>query len=133
MLKEMDFIHIFIIWRGTPKTKNLFIKSCVFILTCLNVSHLQSSIWCSTPTEMFLLLFKFLNLLIWMPFSASIIFCFTSSTLGKRFPLRTFFIWGNKKMLLGQDQMNREGGALGSCNFWSKTAEYSVWCGQVWS
>ena len=32
-----------------------------------------------------------------MPFSASAVFCFTSSTSAKCFPLRTFFIWGNKK------------------------------------
>ena len=33
-----------------------------------------------------------LNLLILMPFSASAIFCFTSSTLAKHFLLRTFYI-----------------------------------------
>ena len=29
---------------GSPKPQNLFIKSCVFILTCLNFSHLQSTL-----------------------------------------------------------------------------------------
>ena len=29
--------------RGDPKYWNLFIKNCVFILTCLNLSHLQST------------------------------------------------------------------------------------------
>ena len=43
---------------------------------------------------------QFLNSSILMLFSASAIFCFTSSTLAKHFPLRTFFIWGNKKMSL---------------------------------
>ena len=40
---------------------------------------------------------QFLNLLILMPFCASSIFSFISSTLERRFPLRTFFIWGNKR------------------------------------
>ena len=44
---------------------------------------------------------QFLNSLSLMPFSASAIFCFTSSTSAKHFPLRTFFIWGNKKISLG--------------------------------
>ena len=44
---------------------------------------------------------QFLNLSVSMPFSASAIFCFTSSTLAKCFPLRTFFILGNKKKLFG--------------------------------
>ena len=30
--------------RGTQKTQNLFIKNCVVILTCLNSSHLQSTL-----------------------------------------------------------------------------------------
>ena len=35
-------------------------------------------------------------------FSASAIFCFTSSTSTKRFPLRTFFISGNKNIAWGE-------------------------------
>ena len=42
---------------------------------------------------------EFLNTLILMPFSASAIFCFTSSTSARLFPLRIFFIQGNKKSL----------------------------------
>ena len=38
---------------------------------------------------------QFLNLSIFMPFSVSAVFCFTSSTSSKCFPLKTFFIWGN--------------------------------------
>ena len=53
---------------------------------------------------------KFLNSSILMPFSASAIFCFTSSTSTKCFPLKTFFIQGNKKRRLRWwDQVNREG------------------------
>ena len=40
---------------------------------------------------------QFLNLSILIPFSASAIFCFSSSTSTKLFPLRIFFIWENKK------------------------------------
>ena len=41
-----------------------------------------------------------------MPFRASAVFCFTSSTLAKHFPLRNFFIQGNKNRLSGQDRVN---------------------------
>ena len=30
--------------EGTQRTQNLFIKTCVFILTCLNFSHLQHTL-----------------------------------------------------------------------------------------
>ena len=57
---------------------------------------------------------------------------FNSSTSAERFPLRTFFTQGNnKKSHSGQYQVNRAGGAWRSCCFWSKTAEYSVQCGQA--
>ena len=69
-----------------------------------------------------------------MPFSASTIFCFTSSKLAKNFPLRTFIIQGNKKIVTwGQDWVIREGGAWAICHFWSKITEHSVPCGQVCS
>ena len=64
---------------------------------------------------------KFLISLILMPFSASAIFCFTSSTHAKCFPLRTFFTWGNKQTkkpsCLGRDWVNREGVVWRSCHF----------------
>ena len=83
------------------------------------------SIWCSTPIESFFPLLKTVFKVTDMPFSASAIFCFTYSTLAKRFPWRTFFIGGNKKKTHSSwDQVNR-----GSCWFWWKTAEHSVWCG----
>ena len=63
---------------------------------------------------------QFLNLSILMPFSASAGFCFTSSEMAKHFLLRTFFIRGNKKSLLEQDWVNREGGAWQSCRFGQK-------------
>ena len=90
--------------RGDPPKLNLFIKMCVLILTCLNFSHLQIVvIWCNTAIETFFHWSKqFLNLSVLMPFSASAVFCFTSSTSTKCFLLRTFFfIQGNKKKLFG--------------------------------
>ena len=40
---------------------------------------------------------QFLNLSILMPSRVSAIFCFTSSTSAKCFPLKIFFIWRNKQ------------------------------------
>ena len=62
---------------------------------------------------------QFLNSSILMPFRASAIFCFASSTSAKCFPLRTFFIWG-KNSRLQQDWVNKEGGAWGSCSFFGQ-------------
>ena len=53
---------------------------------------------------------QFLNSFIFIPFSASAIFCFTTSTLAKWFPLKTSFIQGNKKSHWGWDWMNRSEG-----------------------
>ena len=65
-----------------------------------------------------------------MPFSASAILCFTSSIFTKCFLLWPFHLGKQtKKSCLWWDHMNREGGALGSCRFWSKTAEHLAWCG----
>ena len=77
---------------------------------------------------------QFLNSSILMSFSASAIFCFTSSTSAKHFPLRTFFIPGNKqknKVTRGGIRwtlMPPEGGTQQSGHFLSKTAEHSAWC-----
>ena len=74
----------------------------------------------------------FLNLSILMPFSATAIFCFTSSIWTKCFPLIIFFIWEDTENLLrARVGMSRQGGAQGSCNFCSKSAEHSAKCGQV--
>ena len=59
---------------------------------------------------------QFLSSLILMPFSASVIFCFTSSTSAESFPLRTFFSSEEpKKCHSGQGWVIREGEAWGSC------------------
>ena len=67
---------------------------------------------------------QFVSFLILMPFSVSAIFLFHSSTLTKCLPLRTFFIWENKKSQLGWDQVNREGGAWSLLN----TKQGVGWC-----
>ena len=69
-----------------------------------------------------------LNSSILMPFSAFAVFCFTSSTLAKCFPLRTVIFWGNNKSHMRHDPVNREGGAWGSRCFWSKTAQHRCAC-----
>ena len=69
-----------------------------------------------------------------MPFSTYAVFCVTSSTSAKYFPLTTFFIWGNKKVTWGEIRWIRRVGLGGPCCCWLKTAEHSVWCGWVmWS
>ena len=75
---------------------------------------------------------QFLNLFL-MPSSASAIFVSPSPHW------QIVSLWGlsssgkTKKDHSGRDQVNIEGGALGSCCFGSKTAEHSVQCGQVHS
>ena len=65
-------------------------------------------------------------------FSASAIFCFTSSTSAKYFPLRTFFTQGNKKKVTqGKIRWIGRVGHRGHAAFWSLTTEASVQCGQV--
>ena len=88
------------IWGGTQKMEFIY-KNCVFILTCLNFSHLQSTLHVMQYTyrDVFLVLKTVLNSLILITFSASAIFCFTSSTLAKHFPLINFSIRGNKKVI----------------------------------
>ena len=102
--------------RGDPENPEFIYKNCVFILTSLNFSHLQSTLhWMRyTCRDVFFHCPKqFLNSLILMPFSASAVFCLTSSTSAKCFPLRTFLSRETKKKCRsGQDRVNREGGVL---------------------
>ena len=73
-----------------------------------------------------------------MTFSASAIFCFTSFTSAKCFPLRDFFIWENKQKKVtrgeipwGEIRPIGNVGHGGHAGFWSKTAEHLAWCGQL--
>ena len=88
------------IWGQTPKTrvfiyKKLCIYSYMFKLQSPSkyppfAANIYWDIF-STAQQ------QFLNSSILMPFTASDIFCFTSCTSANTFPLRTFFIQGNKK------------------------------------
>ena len=111
------------------------LKIGVFILTCLNFSHIQSTPCLMHYTfEMFFpLLRTVLNLSILMPFSASAVFCFTSSTWEKRFPLRIFSPRKLKKVAQGGIRWIERMGHGGHAVFWSKTAQHSAWFGQVCS
>ena len=61
---------------------------------------------------------QFLNLSILMPFSASTVFCFTSSTSAKCFPLRLFFMKGNKREVVqGEIRWIGRVGHAGYCQF----------------
>ena len=86
--------------RGTPKMKFIY-KNCVFILTCLNFSHLQSTFhltqytyWDIFPTAPN----SFWTCGFWCLSRASAIFCFhlSHNPSRKMFPFVDFFIWGNK-------------------------------------
>ena len=132
---ELPFSSLVFLYKGDhPKNWYLFIKNCVFILTCLNFNNLQSTLhlmqytnwdifssaqnsfwtcwfWCL----LVLLLFFVLPLPHWQNVSL----------------WGLFSTWETKKSCYRQDQVHREGEAPGSCLFWSKTAEHSAWCGQV--
>ena len=63
-----------------------------------------------------------------MPFNASVVFLFTSSTSAKRFPLRTFSFGGIKRSRTERDRVNMAGGEAGSCCFWLKIVSHSRLC-----
>ena len=93
------FIHTHLYMSGDPQNWYLFIKSCVFLPVYTSVTFKVRSIWCSTPIE---LVFSHcseqcLTSSILLPFRASAIVCFVSSTLAQNFPLRTFFSSGETK------------------------------------
>ena len=113
----------FSIYGGNPPKRNLFIKKYVFILTHLNFSHLPSTLhFIQYTSRLFSTAQQFLNSSISMPVSAFDVFHFTSSTMAKHFPLRTFFHQGNKKrVVLGEiKQMGRMGRAQGHAIFGQK-------------
>ena len=103
----------FSIWGGTPKHSELMHKNCVFILTRLNFSHLQSTLqlmWYGYQARLlFCCLKQLLNLSVWMPFSASAGFVSLVPHQGN-ISLWGLFHLGNRKSLR-QDLVNREGGA----------------------
>ena len=122
------------VYEGRPQNPEFMYKKFVLILTCLNFSCLRSTLHLMQYTygDIFSYgLKQFLNSSISMPFSFSTIFCFTSSTSTNVSLWGLFYSMKYKQSYWRWDQVNREGGAWGSCHFWSKTAEHSVRCGQV--
>ena len=98
----------------------------LFLYVEISVTFKALSIWYNTPKTFFPLFKTVLNSSILMFFSASAVFCFTSSPECWNVSLWGHFSPGetNKKKLLE---------VRGSYHFCSKTAEHSVWCGQVCS
>ena len=131
------YVHTYMthIWNmtGGPKMEFVYKKLCIYsYMFKLQSSSKHSPFDIIYLTRRFFYCWKqFLNSSILMPFSASAIFYFTSSTLAKHFRLRTFFIGETKMVTQGEIRVNRKDGPLGSCHFWSKTVEHSAWCGQV--
>ena len=123
-----------------PKSQNVFIKICVFILTCLNFSHLQSTLHLMhyTYQEVFFPTAQnnFLTHWFWCPLVLSLFFV-SPLPHWKTIPFENFSLSGKQtnknKKCWGQDQVNRAGGALGHVFFWSKTDEHWAWCRQVYS
>ena len=109
-----NFIYIYLyeyvkiyVFGGIPQNQNLVIKNCVFILICLKLSHLQSSLHLMPPIHLSRLFShcskQFLKSSILMPFSApAFFFCLNSSTSAKCFPLTTFFPLGKQKFIQGK-------------------------------
>ena len=94
-----EFFLIIHIYKYERDPKMEFIKNYVFILICLNFSHLQNTLHlmqCIYPDVFFHCSKQFSNSSVLMFFNASAIFCFIASTSAKHFPLRTSFIWENK-------------------------------------
>ena len=74
---------------------------------------------------------EFLNSSILMPFCASAVFCFTSSTSAKLFLLRTFFIRGNnKKVSQGESRWLGRGGYEGHSIFGLKLLSIQLGVGR---
>ena len=128
--------------RGTPKKWNLFFKNCVFILTCLNFSHLQITLHVmhNTYQHIFFHCSKlFLNSSILMPFCASAIFCFTSPTEQNISLWGPFFHPGNKTKLLGERSGEEGGWGTGVMPFLVENSDqellvqHSVQCEKVHS
>ena len=95
-----DPLKTFYIYEGNPPKWNLFIKNGVFILTILNFSHLQSTLYLMQYTyqDIFFHCSKqFLNSLILMLCSAPATFWFHLYHIGKMVPFEDFFDLGKQK------------------------------------
>ena len=89
-------------YEGRPPKPGIYLKICVFILTYLNFSHLQSILHLMQSIHLLRLIStaqKFFNLLILMLFSASAIL-FHLFHIDKTFPFEDFFHPRKQKKLL---------------------------------
>ena len=117
--------------QGRPPKTEFIYKNCVFILTFKLQSPSKYSPVDAIHLWDFFPLRKtsfwtcwFWCLLVVLPF------LFHLFHIGKMFPFEDFFHpRKQKKSRLGQDRVNRERGARGSCCFGSKIDQHSVWCG----
>ena len=102
------------IWGETPpKNRHLFIKMCVFSLTCLNFSHLQSTLHLMQGTywDVFPLLKTSFELVNFGAFYCFCHFLFHLFHISKMFPFEDFFSSGEtKKSCSGWDWVNRGAG-----------------------
>ena len=123
------------IWQGTPSKTEFIYKNCVFILTCLNFSHLQSTLHLmqytyqgvfSTAQNSFWTR-QFWCLLVLLPFFVSPLPHQQNTSLWG------LFSSGETKKKVSEGEMGWIGrvGHRRSCHFWSKTAEHSAQCGQL--
>ena len=116
------------IWGGNQiNSWNVMIKNCVFILTCLSFSHLQSTPHVIQYTYQDV--FSTAQNSFWTPWfwcRLELLPYFVSPLPHQQnvYSRGIFSSGKTKNSLLGWDQVNREGGAQGSCCFWSKTAEH---------
>ena len=121
---------------GPPQTWNYLLKNCVFILTCLNFSHLQSilllmqySYWDFFSTAQN----SFWTHWFWCLLVLLLFFSPTSSTLAKCFTLRTFSSRETKKNLIGGRSGDLGGWGTGVMPFlvkncWTLSV---VWAGAI--
>ena len=103
-----------------PKSQNVFIKNCVFILTCLNFSPLQSTLHLMQCTYQDS--FSTAQNCVWTHWFwcllPPLLFLFHLFHICKTFPYEDFFHPGNKKSHLGRDQVNKGGWGLRVMPFW---------------
>ena len=119
----VKFGFIWVLYEGGPqKTKFIYKKLCIYS----SMFKLQSpSKYCPFDAIHLLRWFfhcikQFSNSLLWMPFCASAMFCFTFSILARHFPLRTFFIQRNKQRVSGVRSDEQGGGGLGVMQFFGQ-------------
>ena len=128
---------IFLLTRRDPKKVDLIYKKKCIYSYMFKLSHLQSTLHLMQYTyrDVFSTAQnRFLNFSILMPFSTSVLFCFISS-ISVNISLWGLFSSGETKKSHSEwDQVNREGGAWGSCHFGWKTDRHSVPHGSmVWA